>query len=343
MPVKSSGEAIVLINRENMGLHGPWAAAAAVGAFAALLWYFVFALLVPSSRWPGGSSPPGLVCGVAGGTIIVFELLLWPRKMLRRFRWGKTRVWMAAHVWLGLLCVPLIVLHSGFRWGGLLTETLVVLFSLVIASGVFGLWLQQWLPRMMTELVPSETVYSQIDAVASRLSADAEQLVAATCGVAGRDDRHTHTFSGGSRAESRPAAPTDHMIVGRPREVGNIEGAVVQTIAPLSPVPGSEALSIAYQKTIKGFLRHGSRGNSAILKDRNRAHYFFQELRSQLAPETHAVVETLQRWCELRRQFDVQSRLHHWLHLWMGVHLHLSVALVLLMLLHIYGALKYWY
>jgi hypothetical protein len=315
--------------------------ASAIGALAAVLGYFAFAFLDSSSHWPGGSSLPGFVCGVIGGAIIVFEFLLWPRKLLRRCRWGSTRTWMVAHIWLGLLCVPLIVLHSGFRLGGWLTMALLFLFSFVIASGVFGLWLQQWLPRLMTDLVPSETVYSQIDAVAGRLSADAEQLVAAACGAVGPDSEQLSV--GLWREESPAHEHADHMVVGRPRDVGNIEGAVVQTIAPESPVPGSEALAKAFRETIREFLRSGSKSKSRMLKDPNRASCFFQELRSQLAPEAHATVDTLQRWCEVRRQFDVQSRIHHWLHVWMSGHLFVSVALVLLMFIHIYGALKYWY
>jgi hypothetical protein len=41
----------------------------------------------------------------------------------------------------------------------------MILFLLVIASGVYGLVLQQWLPRKLFEDVPSETIASQINAI----------------------------------------------------------------------------------------------------------------------------------------------------------------------------------
>ena len=46
--------------------------------------------------------------------------------------------------------------------------------------------------------------------------------------------------------------------------------------------------------------------------------------------------------CEERRQWDRQARLHFWLHNWLWVHFPLSVALVVLMFVHIWAALKYW-
>src|SRR5262249_2714443 len=133
-------------------------------------------------RLPGGASLPGLVFGVAAAAIMVFEVLLWPRKLLRRWRLGAAKAWLRAHIWLGLLTVPLVLLHSGFHWGGTLSTSLATLFILVIASGVFGLAMQQWLPRLMLSDLPAETIASQTEHVARTLYQDAEQLVAAISG-----------------------------------------------------------------------------------------------------------------------------------------------------------------
>ena len=83
-------------------------------------------------------------------------------------------------------CSPflLIVLHSGFRLGGELSSVLMILFGITIASGLFGLFVQQFLPRMMLERVPAETIYSQIDYVAEQSYWNAEDLIEATCGEA---------------------------------------------------------------------------------------------------------------------------------------------------------------
>ena len=91
-----------------------------------------------------------------------FEFLLWPRKRYRRWRVGRTQTWMKAHIWLGLLSLPVLVFHSGFRWGGLLSAILMLLFLIVIVSGVVGLALQNYLPKKMLVDIPAETIHSQI-------------------------------------------------------------------------------------------------------------------------------------------------------------------------------------
>src|SRR3712207_8829124 len=60
-----------------------------------------------------------------------------------------TKVWMRAHIWLGLLAVPLLVLHSGFYFRNLEATLLLLLFLLVIVSGVWGLVMQQVIPSRM--------------------------------------------------------------------------------------------------------------------------------------------------------------------------------------------------
>src|SRR5262249_7279567 len=137
--------------------------------------------------------------------------LLWPRKLLRRWRLGSAKSWLRAHIWLGLFTVPLILLHSGFNWGGTLSTALAVLFILVIASGIFGLAMQQWLPRTMLSELPAETIASQTEHVAGTLYRDAQQIVTAICGVQ----------PGGVSAESaEPVAGSESLVQGFASEIG---------------------------------------------------------------------------------------------------------------------------
>src|SRR5262249_19146378 len=134
-------------------------------------------------RWPGGSSPPGFIFGLAGGAIILFEMLLWPRKLLRVWRIGRMTLWMKAHIWLGLLSLPLLVLHSGFHgWTSGLSGMLMALLLLVVVSGIWGLAMQQVLPGRLLEQVPSETIFSQIDRILVLQREEARRIVQATCG-----------------------------------------------------------------------------------------------------------------------------------------------------------------
>src|SRR5262245_55637925 len=242
---------------------------------------------------------------------------------------------MRAHIWLGLLCVTLLVYHSGFRFGGLLSGLLLTLVLIVVASGVFGLALQQYLPTQMLEQVPSATIYSQIDYVVNQLAREADRLIAATCGPAAGEENLP--------LELQPAraAGTGHLVVGAMRTAGRVQGKVLETVTPTVPVPESEPLRVFGKEMLIPYLKRGTASGSSLQRP-NQASVMFSELRIKLDPAAHGAVAALEGLCEQRRQLDVQARLHFWLHSWLLVHLPLSVALIVLMFFHIFVAMKFW-
>jgi hypothetical protein len=324
---------VLLFDRQSWPLHRAWFIFFLAATAAATLGYFGFAYASGQPGWPGGSSLPGFILGTIGGLIILFEFLLWFRKKVRVWRIGRAQVWMRAHIWLGLLCVPLLLYHSGFRLGGVLSTALMILLLVVIASGVWGLALQQLLPRRMLDDLPAETIHSQIEALAEQVAAEGRQLVRATCGV-GEED------SDGKVPEAEPG-PAPYLVVGAVRSVGQVQGKVLQTRVPATPVPGAEPLRTFFHSTVEPFLR-GSAGADSPLRLRDRAARVFGELKLRLPPAAHPAADTLASLCEQRRQWAEQARLHFWLYNWLWVHFPLSVALVVLMFVHIWVALKYW-
>jgi hypothetical protein len=95
------------------------------------------------------------------------------------------------------------------------------------------------------------------------------------------------------------------------------------------------------RSSVKPFLIQGNRG-CPKLADRIKSQAYFENLRLNF--DDAAVlraIDTMEEYCEHRRQFDLQSRLHWWLHGWLCLHLPLSLALVLLMFVHIVLALKF--
>ena len=100
----------MLIDRRNLASHFPWIVLSLLIAGGSIAWFWSASR--GASEWPGGSTPPGLTFGIVGGLLILFEFALWGRKKLRRLRIGRVKTWMAAHIWLGLVTVPLLVLHS---------------------------------------------------------------------------------------------------------------------------------------------------------------------------------------------------------------------------------------
>jgi hypothetical protein len=315
-------------------LHGKWIVAVGAATVAAVAWYGIACW--GQSRWPGGSSVVGLTYGVIAAAIIVFECLLGLRRtrLFRTARWlGSAQLWMKAHIWLGLLAVPLVVMHSGLDWGGWLSTLLAGTFGLVTASGLFGLWMQNVIPRRLLEAVPDETIYSEIDQVAQQLAADARRLV-------GLHSLASDVDSPEASANSRRKQP--RVVSGAARKVG--------TSVEISPRPRYElapeaiappALQNAVVQDIEPFLLSG-RSERQALQLAQRCGWYFEELRRRIdAPESQTVVSKLEQLCERRRQMNLQQTLHFWLHGWLNVHLPLAAALLILLVGHVWFALRY--
>ncbi len=326
----------MLINRDELPRHVLWIVGCLAVAALSAVWYF--AAYLGSGGWsvrPSGGSVPGFTFGVVGGLICLFEFLLWPRKKKRAWRLGRVQVWMRAHVWLGLLAVPILVLHSGFRWGGTLSAVLMALFLLVIASGVWGLVVQQFLPSRMFEEVPAETIYSQIERVLSQLSREADRLVLATCGPEEGVSPAT-----ADEQEDLAEVGTAHLVVGAMRTAGRVHGKVLETRSATPFVPDAEYLRSFYHGSIKPYLKGGTSSDSPLRVD-SRCATLFQEARTRLPSPAHPALASLESMCEQRRQLDDQARIQFWLHNWLWVHLPLSVALIVLMFVHVFYAIKY--
>ncbi|WP_145091046.1 hypothetical protein [Anatilimnocola aggregata] len=315
-------------------LHLRWFVAMVVATVVAISWYAVASY--GRDRWPGGSSLVGLTYGVLAAAIIVFECLLVVRKtsLFRTSRWlGSAQFWMKAHIWLGLLAVPLVIMHSGFDWGGWLSSLVAGVFALVTASGIYGLYMQNIIPRRLLELVPDETIHSQIDDVAQQLAADARRLVGLRVENAAFNDRaEKHLRRGATRT----------VVSGAPRQVG--------TIVERSPRPNRElpqeivapaVLQNALVQDIEPFLLTG-RSPLRRLDTSQRCSWYFEELRRRIdTAEIQVVVSSLEQFCERRRQMNLQQSLHFWLHGWLSIHLPLAMALVILLVGHIWFALRY--
>lgn len=130
----------------------------------------------PTEHHTVGGTPLGLWFGSISLAIFVFAALLSLRKKIPLWRVGTVQRWLRAHIWLTILTIPLILLHSGFRFGGPMTTFLMVLYGIVMVSGFYGLFLQHLMPRLMKERLPAETVFEQIPHIRSQLAVAAEKM-----------------------------------------------------------------------------------------------------------------------------------------------------------------------
>ncbi|MFL6590728.1 MAG: hypothetical protein ACJ8M4_11210 [Chthoniobacterales bacterium] len=130
----------------------------------------------PTEHHTVGGTPLGLWFGAISLGIFIFAALLSLRKKIPLWRIGTVQRWLRAHIWLTFLTIPLVLLHSGFRFGGPMTTLLMALYAVVMVSGVYGLILQHLVPRLMKERLPAETVFEQIPHIRSQLVVAAEKM-----------------------------------------------------------------------------------------------------------------------------------------------------------------------
>jgi len=284
--------------------------------------YVIYALAAPHG--PQGGSAIGITFGVIGFAFMIFAGLLGARKQVPIWRLGRAQSWMRGHLWLGLLALPLILFHGGFHFGGLMTTILLWLLIITVVSGVFGAVVQHYLPRAMLERVPMETIYDEIDRIREQLRAEAEEYVADLCGEM---PEMAPVAAGG--AEQLRAGGFTAM---RPRGGGAVQyGLKEEEVEPVRAFYTTELLP---------FLENPG-GNGSRLADETRSQAAFGKLRMLVPAPGHPVIANLEEVCKEERQLNTQLRMHRLLHVWLLLHVPLSLALLLLSAFHAVIALQY--
>ena len=192
----------------------------------------------PSEHRSVGGTPVGLIFGATAFAIFIFAGLLGARKKVVLWRLGTLQRWMRAHIWLTLLTVPLVLFHSGFRFGGPMTTLLVVLYAVVMISGIYGLVLQHQLPHIMKERLPAETVYEQIPHIRAQLVAAAEKM---------RDSFKSASRTDSSGGEPSPPEKTD---AGAPAP--SAAKTVTAESTPMASTSGELSTPTARAKSVVG-------------------------------------------------------------------------------------------
>ncbi len=160
--------------------HRQWALISTAIFAVATVVYVIYVNSTPKGAT--GGSFVGLMYGIIGTAMMIFAGLLAGRKQVPHWRLGSAQFWLRGHLWLGALSFPFIIYHSGFGLGGLLEQVLWFFFSLVIASGFFGLLMQNFLPRLITTQIPRETFVAQLPYVRKRARLVCDKLVSMDCG-----------------------------------------------------------------------------------------------------------------------------------------------------------------
>lgn len=380
---------------------------------------------IPTEHHTVGGTPLGLAFGAISLAIFVFAALLSLRKKVPLWRIGTVQRWLRAHIWLTLLTIPLVLLHSGFHLGGPMTTLLMVLYAIVMVSGIYGLILQHVMPRLMKERLPAETVFEQIPHIRAQLCVAAEKMrdsfkpappknaevssstplptktptgsavMAATKGELSTPVARAKSVTGSAItaapvataapgvvtpeakvAESTSGSPPDAVANAAAKPAAKAEtvsdatpttGTVAESPAPATPPkpapsatpkpppakpvaaakaalpvdPASEEALVEFiDRQILPFLR-ARRGERFRLGKARFSDDTFRFLKLRVADAYRSRVEEIQGWCDERRMLDLQTRLHHWLHGWLLIHVPFSFLLLMLTVWHAYVTLFY--
>jgi hypothetical protein len=307
----------VLIDRS----HRPWFFFSLAALAVAGIGYAIYSSM--SVRGPSGGSAVGLIYGSVGYALMLFAGLLGLRKKFPIMRVGRTTTWMRGHLWMGLLSFPLILFHAAFSLGaGALTRALMVLFIIVVLSGLLGAVLQHFIPRLMTERVQLETIYEQIDAVRVQLLEEAEKIVADLSSALEGD---LSSIGEKQRAVAASAGTRGGLTVASGLGASDRTNDIVREF---------------FRAEVRPFLLQTS-SRPGPLADKDQASGMFGQLRVQTPRNLWPKLEDLENLCDEKRGLDRQRRMHHFLHGWLLVHIPLSYALLALGAIHAVFALRY--
>ena len=311
-----------------------------------------------SGRVASGSSLPGLVIGSVAAAIILFELLLWPRKKMRRWKLFPTKYWMVAHLWFGLATGPLAFIHAGYRFGGTFSSILMGLLLFVLVSGVYGWIMQIVIPKWMIGNLPYETIVSQIDDVSVQAALNARRMLTVAYGPKPDGLRKLPNLD----SLSAKLAGAITIQDGRKEVKAIVIGAVQRRDSNRSRIEidaenefhaeDGKELWKQYAAVIEPFVLEGialsdgevARKNiekKSPVNTQQRSVDWFSLLRDSCSVTARPIVDQLEDLTVQRLQYDAQRRAHAWLHSWIAFHASVSVLLGVLLVTHIILALKY--
>lgn len=263
-------------------------------------------------HWPRANSPVGVLVGIVATCVVIFEVLLVIRKRMRVQQLGgllpnaeifKVKYWMLLHLWLGIITFPLSWMHIGFRWdwGAPFSWPWWLMWTMLIVnlSGLWGLFVQNWIPGRMRRAVAVEVPAVEIDA---------------TC------EKHAEEFCRHLAWEIKVSTETLQL---RLRE---LETFYRQTAEPF---------------VLRRFSRSSLASEGGSMQVFRRLRRDLQTKPSGSDPLLLDLIDQLDELCSLRRQLEIQRRLHLVLHNWIWVHLGLTWFLVSLLTIHILTALRY--
>ncbi len=328
--------------------HKAWAwFTVALAVIGALAWWFD---PEASTIGRGGSTIVGLTLGSLALLFMLFCVALSLKRRVPHWRLGRAQAWMRGHIWLGLLSVWFVALHGAFERGGPLTTLLWVLIALVTLSAVFGLILQQFVPRLLLHSVPGETLAQQMDRELEWIRKRGEEVVIEFCGSI-ETAQPSPMPEPPTKAPGMPPVSTPaHFAAAAPAPAQGGAAAAVATAPPPASPPaaappkpkgppvGGEPLRRFYVDYARPFLAGEYRPQ---LASPGRAQSLEAALRTMCPAPIQPGIDAVMSLCDRARQLRRQRRLMRILFAWLILHIPLSWALIVLAIVHAVFALRF--
>lgn len=100
---------------------------------------------------PNGGTWLGYTLGTLGALLVVWLAWFGVRKRRYASTTGTLQGWLSAHVYLGVALIVVVLLHAGFQVGWNIHTLALLLMVLVIASGVYGVFIYMKYPERLSE------------------------------------------------------------------------------------------------------------------------------------------------------------------------------------------------
>jgi hypothetical protein len=133
---------------------------------------------------PGGTL--GMSFGVAAAVLMLvaagYAVRRRMMKQASRFGLGKARTWLSVHLWTGGAFLACVLIHMGFSLpNGGMGWLLLGLSLWVVGTGIFGLLLQQSIPKALGAGLTNEVHYDRIPELIEEIKKESEAY-AIQCG-----------------------------------------------------------------------------------------------------------------------------------------------------------------
>lgn len=135
-----------------------WVLAATI-AFGALATLYGQAIAGGEPRH--GGTTLGIWLGLASLALIGLLILFGWRKRAYKSTLGTLDGWLQAHLYFGIVALPLVLFHAGFLFRDKLATAAFATLVLVVGTGIFGAFLYRALPQRLT-LVDSKVTIDEV-------------------------------------------------------------------------------------------------------------------------------------------------------------------------------------